>query len=40
MNSPWAIRDLKHGKTYHFSSFDELVAWVLKNSQPELPLTK
>lgn len=30
--SAWAIRDIKHGKTYFFDSYDEMVAWVLKDS--------
>lgn len=28
----WCIRDVKHGKTYSFSSFEEMVAWVNKFS--------
>jgi hypothetical protein len=26
----WAIRDVKHGKTYHFSSLVEMIAFVNK----------
>lgn len=26
----WAIRDIEHGKTYHFESLEEMIAWVLK----------
>jgi len=28
--SKWAIRDIKHGKTYNFDSFEEMVAWIKK----------
>ena len=26
----WAIRDVKHGKTYHFDNLDDMIAFVLK----------
>lgn len=26
----WAIRDIKHGKTYFFDSWEEMVAWINK----------
>jgi len=26
----WAIRDISHGKTFHFSSWEEMVAWILR----------
>lgn len=28
--SPWAIRDIKHGKTFHFASYEEMAAWIKK----------
>lgn len=28
--SPWAIRDISHGKTFHFDSYEEMVAWVIR----------
>lgn len=28
--SQWAIRDVKHGKTYFFDSFEEMAAWIKK----------
>lgn len=27
-SSRWAIRDIKHGKTFSFDSFDEMSDWV------------
>lgn len=26
----WAIRDIKHGKTFFFKSYEEMKAWILK----------
>lgn len=28
--TPWAIRDVAHGKTFFFDSWEEMVAWVMK----------
>jgi len=36
--SKWAIRDIVHGKTFFFDSYDQMVAWIHKNSQSVLPL--
>lgn len=29
-SSLWAIRDIKHGKTFYFDTFNDLVLWVSK----------
>jgi hypothetical protein len=31
--SKWAIRDIDHGKTFFFESFDEMVEWCIKQSK-------
>lgn len=31
----WAIRDIKHGKTFHFKSLDELILFVNKIQKNE-----
>jgi len=33
VKSTWAIRDIEHGKTFYFSSFDEMLKWI--NSRGE-----
>lgn len=35
ITSPWAIRDIKHGKTFHFDSPDALYEWVVNKFKPE-----
>lgn len=34
--SPWAIRDIKHGKTFHFNSFEEMKKFVTKGEKNEI----
>lgn len=36
MDSKWAIRDIKHGKTFHFNSWKELLSWVLETESDKL----
>jgi hypothetical protein len=31
--SKWAIRDIKHAKTFHFNSYDEMKDWINKTDQ-------
>jgi len=28
----WAIRDIEHGKTFFFDSFDCMVKWIMRTS--------
>lgn len=40
--SPWAVRDMAHGKVYHFQSWEEMVAWIVRvdNTLPDASVNK
>lgn len=37
--SPWAVRDIAHGKTFYFESYQEMIQWMKRGEEKVVPIS-